>query len=76
MQVQGLVGVSSSSAADGSSLVCPAGKAGDKKLWIERDTHILAFPPFERCPQGNRIHDFWRNIRYRLHGRTAAPAGS
>jgi len=53
-----------------------AGKAGDKKLWVERDTHILAFPPFDRCPQGNRIHDFWRNIRYRLHGRPVPPAGS
>jgi hypothetical protein len=53
-----------------------AGKAGDKKLWVERDSHILSFPPFERCPQGNRIHDFWRNIRYRIHGRPVPPAGS
>jgi hypothetical protein len=53
-----------------------AGKAGDKKLWVERDTHILGFPPFERCPEGNRIHDFFRNIRYRLHGRPIPPSGS
>ena len=53
-----------------------AGKAGDKKLWVERDTRVLAFPPFERCPQGNRIHDLWRNIRYRLHGRPVPPQGS
>ena len=53
-----------------------AGKAGDKKLWVERDSHILSFPPFERCPEGNRIHDFWRNIRYRIHGRPVPPAGS
>lgn len=53
-----------------------AGKAGDKKLWVERSTRILGFPPYERCPQGNRIHDFWRNIRYRLHGRPIPPAGS
>jgi|SRR5690348_6371856 len=53
-----------------------AGKAGDKKLWVERDTHILGFPPFERCPQGNRIHDFWRNIRFRLHGRPVPQEGS
>ena len=46
-----------------------AGKAGDKKLWVERDTLFLGFPPFERCPQGNRIHELWRNIRYRLRGR-------
>ncbi|HLK47631.1 MAG TPA: hypothetical protein VKT49_05825 [Bryobacteraceae bacterium] len=53
-----------------------AGKAGDKKLWVERDTKILGFPPFERCPQGNRIHDFWRNIKFRLHGRPVPPEGS
>jgi len=53
-----------------------AGKAGDKKLWVERDTHILGFPPFERCPQGNRIHDLWRNIRFRLHGRPVPQEGS
>ena len=53
-----------------------AGKAGDKKLWVERSTRILGFPPYERCPQGNRIHDFWRNIRYRLRGRPIPPEGS
>jgi len=52
-----------------------AGKIGDQKLWVERDTHLLGFPPFERCPQGNRIHDFWRNIRFRLRGRAVPPAG-
>jgi hypothetical protein len=53
-----------------------AGKAGDKKLWVERDTHVLGYPPFDRCPQGNRIHDLWRNIRFRLRGRPIPPAGS
>ena len=53
-----------------------AGKTGDKKLWVERDSRVLGFPPFERCPQGNRIHDFWRNIRFRLHGRPVPAAGS
>ena len=53
-----------------------AGKAGAKKLWVERDTKVLGFPPFERCPQGNRIHDFWRNLRFRMRGRAAPPAGS
>ena len=52
-----------------------AGSAGEKKLWVERDSRVLGFPPFERCPQGNRIHDFWRNLRYRLHGRPV-PQGS
>ena len=53
-----------------------AGQAGDKKLWVERNSRLLGYPPFERCPQGNRIHDFWRNLRYRLHGRSVPPAGS
>lgn len=51
------------------------GKSGEKKLWVERDTHVLGFPPFERCPQGNRIHDWWRDLRFRLSGRPI-PAGS
>jgi hypothetical protein len=53
-----------------------AGKAGEKKLWVERNSHSLGFPPFERCPQGNRLHDFWRNIRFRLRGRPIPAAGS
>jgi hypothetical protein len=49
-----------------------AGKAGDKRLWVERKDGSLSFPPpgMERCPQGNRIYDFFRDLRYRLHGRT------
>jgi hypothetical protein len=53
-----------------------AGKAGDKKLWVERSSHFLAFPPYDRCPQGNRLHDLWRDIRFRLHGRPVPPSGS
>jgi hypothetical protein len=53
-----------------------AGKAGEKKLWVERSSHFLGFPPFDRCPQGNRIHDLWRDFRYRLHGRPIPPEGS
>jgi hypothetical protein len=52
------------------------GKAGDKKLWVERSNHVLGFPPFPQCPQGNRIHELLRNMRYRLHGRSAPAAGS
>lgn len=52
-----------------------AGRAGDKKLWVERDSRLLGFPPFERCPQGNRLHDFWRNLRFRIRGRSV-PTGS
>ena len=49
-----------------------AGKAGDKRLWVERKDGSLSFPPpgMERCPQGNRIYDFFRDLRYRMHGRT------
>jgi hypothetical protein len=49
-----------------------AGKAGDKRLWVERKDGVIGFPPpgMERCPQGNRIYDFFRNLRYRMHGRT------
>ena len=53
-----------------------AGQAGEKKLWVERDSHFLGFPPFERCPQGNRIHDFFRNVRFRLQGRPIPASGS
>jgi hypothetical protein len=76
------VKVSAGSVLDGEScgtgviVEVDAGQAGDKKLWVERDTRFLGFPPFERCPQGNRIHDFWRNIRFRLHGRPIPASGS
>jgi hypothetical protein len=53
-----------------------AGKAGDKKLWVERSSHFLGFPPYDRCPEGNRIHDLWRNFRYRLRGRPIPQSGS
>jgi hypothetical protein len=46
------------------------GQAGDKKLWINRKTLELGFPPYEQCPQGNRIYDLYRNLKYRLRGRT------
>jgi hypothetical protein len=49
-----------------------AGKAGDKRVWVDRKDGLLSFPPpgMERCPQGNRIYDFFRDLRYRAHGRT------
>jgi hypothetical protein len=53
-----------------------AGKAGDQKLWVERNSHFLGFAPFDRCPQGNRIHDYWRNFRFRLQGRPIPSSGS
>jgi hypothetical protein len=53
-----------------------AGTAGDKKLWVERDSLVIGFtPPWPNvapgeCPQGNRIAVLVRNLKYRLHGRT------
>jgi hypothetical protein len=53
-----------------------AGPAGDKKLWVERDSLVIGFtPPWPNvapgeCPQGNRIAVLVRNLKYRLHGRT------
>ena len=48
------------------------GKAGDKKVWVERSDRSIGFlpPGMERCPQGNRIYDWVRNLRYRMHGKT------
>jgi hypothetical protein len=51
-----------------------AGKAGDRKLWVERKTGILgSLPPnvaeIGRCPQGNRIYDWVRGLRYKMHGK-------
>ena len=48
-----------------------AGKAGDKRVWVERKDGALSFlpPGIDRCPQGNRVYDFFRNLRYRMHGR-------
>ena len=50
-----------------------AGAAGDKKLWVERRDLIIGFPPpwpNGECPHGNRIYNFVRDLKYRLHGRT------
>lgn len=59
------------SCGSGVIVTVDTGKSGDKKLWVERKSGILgSMPPgMERCPKGNRIYDFIRSIRYRLHGR-------
>jgi len=46
------------------------GPAGDKKVWVNRQSLELGFPPYEQCPQQNRIYDLYRNLKYKLHGRT------
>jgi hypothetical protein len=49
-----------------------AGKAGDKKLWVDRKNQELGYlpPGFGSCPHSNRIYTFVRRLRYRAHGRT------
>jgi hypothetical protein len=64
------------SCGSGVIVLVDGGKAGEKKLWVERGTHFIGFPPFDRCPQGNRIHDLWRNFRFRLQGRPIPQEGS
>ena len=56
----------------GNSVIVDAdlGPAGDKKVWINRQTLELGFGPYEQCPQQNRIYSFYRNVKYQLHGRT------
>ena len=44
------------------------GAAGNRKLWVERSNLTLSFPPFPECPQRNRIYDFLKGIKYRMHG--------
>jgi hypothetical protein len=39
-------------------------------VWVNRQTLQLGFPPYDQCPQENRIYDVFRNVKYRLHGRT------
>ena len=56
----------------GNSVIVDAfvGKAGDRKVWVNRRTLELGFGPYQVCPQQNRIYDFYRNVKYQLHGRT------
>jgi hypothetical protein len=47
------------------------GPAGDRKVWVNRQTLELGFgPPYNGCIQQNRIYNFYRNVKYRLRGRT------
>jgi hypothetical protein len=46
------------------------GQAGDKKLWVDRDSLAIGFSPFPDCPKRSRFSDFVRNVKYRLHGRS------
>jgi len=57
----------------GNSVIVDAdlGPVGDKKVWVNRQSLELSFPPpYEGCIQQNRIYNFYRNVKYRLRGRT------
>jgi hypothetical protein len=56
----------------GNSVIVDAdvGAAGDRKLWVNRQTLELGFGPYDVCPQQNRIYNLYRNVKYQLHGRT------
>jgi len=46
------------------------GKSADKRIWVEHSSLTLNLPPYEECPHRNRVYDFFRNLKYHLHGRT------
>ena len=46
------------------------GTAGDRKLWVTRQNLELSFGPADYCQHQNRIYNFYRNVKYQLHGRT------
>ena len=65
--------------------VADAGRAGDRKVWVDRANLSMSFPPNEAgCVQTlvdgqgnllyrykhNKIYEWFRNVRYRLRGRT------
>ncbi len=58
------------SCGSGTIVDIDAGKAGDKRLWVENGTRTLSFPPVNECPHRNHVYDFFRDLKYRLHGRT------
>jgi hypothetical protein len=58
------------SCGSGSIVDVDAGKAGDKRLWVEDGTRALGFPPASECSRRNRIYDFFRDLKYRVHGHT------
>ena len=56
----------------GKSVIVDAdlGPAGEKKVWVKRENLLLGSPPYDQCIEQNRINNLYRNIKYRLHGRT------
>lgn len=58
------------SCGSGTIVDIDAGKAGDKRLWVENGARTIGFPPVNECPHRNHVYDFFRDLKYRLHGRT------
>jgi type II secretory pathway pseudopilin PulG len=58
------------SCGSGSIVDVDTGQAGDKRLWVEKSTLTLGFPPLSECNRRNHVYDFLRNLKYRLHGHT------
>ncbi len=59
------------SCGSGTIVDVDAGKAGDKRLWVENSTRTLGFPPAPECgPRRNHVYDFLRDLKYRVHGHT------
>jgi hypothetical protein len=58
------------SCGSGTIVDIEAGKAGDKRLWVENGASALGFPPVNECPHRNHLYDFFRDLKYRLHGHT------
>jgi hypothetical protein len=56
----------------GNSVIVDAdlGSLGDRKIWVNRKTLELGFPPWDQCPHQNRIYTFYRDVKYHLHGRS------
>ena len=63
VDVTGYDVLSGESCGSGVIVDVDAGKAGDKKIWVERKGQVLGWLPpnvaeLGRCPQGNRIYDW------------------
>jgi hypothetical protein len=71
MDLRGFTIMDAESCGNNVIIDADLGPAGDKKLWINRQSLELSFPPpYGGCIQQNRIYNFYRNVKYRLHGRT------
>ena len=75
LTVAGFTVLSGESCGSGVIVDVDAGQAGNRKVWVERKTQALgSLPPdaaaLGRCPQGDRIYDFVRDLKYRMRGRT------